>query len=190
MSDYVIRVQHSVETVTAMVLAQEVATRGLRRTVQVITAAVCLLLGTRFVGDIAKPYNYLFSLYGCFAIVFLNFPAKQRARQVVRSIEASGKAFPCSVFEFTKEGFRVKPEGTSGLGAWHPYSDVMRLFAYRGALYCFISDQAAFIFPASSFGPEQQDVFKRHLSERTGLNWQEPGRWLRANLRSVLRKQR
>ena len=96
MSPIMLEVQHTPQTISSLSYVQYSATHGLKKCVQVITAVVCLLLGTRLVGSIEPPFNYLFSAYGCFAILFLNLPAKWRSEKIIRQIQASKRGFPRS----------------------------------------------------------------------------------------------
>ena len=110
MKPFEIEVQHSAETVSDLARAQYAASHQTARLIQVITAVVCLLIGIRVIGHITEPFNYFFSLYGCLAIVFINVPAKSTADRTVKQIQASGKAFPCSVFVFaTAERAKTSP---------------------------------------------------------------------------------
>ena len=147
MKPFEIEVPHSAETVSDLARAQYAASHQTARLIQVITAVVCLLIGIRVIGHVAEPFNYFFSLYGCLAIVFINVPAKSTADRTVKQIQASGKAFPCSVFVFGEKGFNVRPKGDSGKGENIAYAQCHRLLRYRHATYFFLNEQAAFIFP-------------------------------------------
>ncbi len=76
MSDFTVEVQHSPDTILALSKVIYSIQNTKKRAVLVISAIVCLLLGSRLIGNIAEPFNYLFSLYGCFSLVFMNFPAR------------------------------------------------------------------------------------------------------------------
>ena len=120
MSPIMLEVQHTPQTISSLSYVQYSATHGLKKCVQVITAVICLLLGTRLVGSIEPPFNYLFSAYGCFAILFLNLPAKWRSEKIIRQIQASKRGFPRSVFRFGEDGFHVKTKGVKGKGDFSP----------------------------------------------------------------------
>lgn len=189
MSKYTFEVQHSPETISAMSYVQYVATHRLKRVVQVLTAIACLLLGTRLVWNIEPPVCYLFTAYGCFAILFLNLPAKWRAEQIVKRIQAAKAAFPCSIFHFEEgDAFRVTAKGFDGPGETHAYAGCHRLVQYRGDLYYFINRDGAFLFPARSLSAAGIDIasFKAFLEARTKLRFTRLDRFWNASLRSLL----
>ena len=190
MSGFTIEVQHTPETISAMSHVQYSATHGLKKAVQVGTATVCLLLGTHLLGDIRAPFHYLFSAYGCFALLFLNLPARWRAEKIVRGIQASGRGFPCSVFQFEEAGFRVTAKGFDGPGDFHAYADCHRLLEHRSGLYYFISPEAAFLFPPQSLQEGRAAELKAFLETRTGLRFTRLQRGLTASLRSLLHTRR
>lgn len=184
MSEFTVEVQHTPQTIGAMSYVQYAVANGLRRAVQVITAAVCLLLGTHLIGNIKPPFHYLFSAYGCFAILFLNLPAKWRSEQIVKRIQASGRGFPCSVFRFGEDGFWVTTKGVGGAGDHYAYGDCYRLVMHRDGLYYFISKEAAFLFPAESL--RQAPDLKAFLESATGLQCTRLERGWSVSLRSLL----
>lgn len=186
MSEFTLEVQHTPETIGAMSYAQYAVANGLKKTVQVITAVVCLLLGTRLIGNIEPPFHYLFSAYGCFAILFLNLPAKWRSEQIVKRIQASGRGFPCSVFRFGEKGFSVTTKGVGGAGDSYAYSDCYRLVEHQGGLYYFIGREAAFLFPQESLRNAPVPDFKAFLESATGLQVTRLARGWNASLRSLL----
>lgn len=190
MKDITIEVQHTPETISSMSYVQYSATHGLKKTVQVLTAVVCLLLGTNLLGDIRQPVNYLFTAYGCFALLFLNLPAKWRAEKIVKGIRSSKGGFPCSVFHFEEKGFRVTAKGYGGKGEYHAYPECHRLLEHHSGLYYFISPQAAFIFPPESLKGIDRAAFKALLEEKTGLQFTRLQRGLSASLRSLLHTRR
>ena len=190
MKDITVEVQHTPETISSMYYVQYSATHGLKKAVQVLTAVVCLLLGTNLLGSIRQPVNYLFTAYGCFALLFLNLPAKWRAEKITRGIASSKRGFPCSVFHFDEKGFRVTAKGYGGKGEYHAYQDCHRLLDHRSGLYYFISPQAAFIFPPESLKGIDRAAFKAFLEEKTGLQFTQLQRGLSASLRSLLHTRR
>ena len=190
MSGFTIEVQHTPETISAMSYVQYSATHGRKKAVQVLTAAVCLLLGTHLIGDIRAPFHYLFSAYGCFALLFLNLPAKWRAEKIVKGIQASGRGFPCSIFRFEEEGFRVTAKGFDGPGEFYAYSGCHRLVEHRSGRYYFIGPEAAFLFPPQSLSGGQAAVLKAFLEAHTGLRFTRLQQGLNASLRSLLHTRR
>lgn len=185
MTRFTIEVQHSPQTISTLSYVQYAATHGLKRAVQVITAVVCLLIGTRLIGNIQPPFHYLFTAYGCFAILFVNLPAKWRSEQIVKKIEASKRGFPCSIFHFEDDGLRVTAKGFGGSGEAYAYGDCHRLLEYRGGIYYFISRQAAFILPAQSLSAVDSGALKAFLETQTGLRFTRLERGWNASLRSL-----
>lgn len=189
MNKYTIKVQHSPATISSMSYVQYVATHKLKNAVQVLTAILCLLLGTRLVWDIQPPVCYLFTAYGCFAILFLNLPAKWRSEKIVKGIQASKRPFPCSIFHFDGEKeFYVTAKGFDGPGETYAFEDCHRLVQYKGDLYYFINRDAAFLFPAQSLdaaGVKPAD-FKTYLESRTKLRFTQLDRGWNTSLRSLL----
>lgn len=190
MKPFEIEVPHSTETVSDLTRAQYAASHQTARLIQVITAVVCLLIGIRVIGHVAEPFNYFFSLYGCLAIVFINVPAKSTADRTVKQIQASGKAFPCSVFVFGEKGFNVRPKGDSGKGENIAYAQCHRLLRYRHATYFFLNEQAAFIFPDHCIKGQSPDAFQAFLSLRTGKPCRTLYPWLTASLRSIIKEKK
>ena len=183
-------VQHSRETVMTLSRTQYAATHEMQRIVQVITAVVCLLLGTHLIGNIAEPFNYLFSLYGCLVFAFLNVPAKSRAEKVIAQVESSGGAYPCTIFEFLGDRIHVTAKGDAGPGEDHLYKDCRRLVESKGDLYYFISQEAAFLFPAPCVGTEQLPALKLYLEEKTGLRFTSLNLWYNVSLRSLFKSRK
>lgn len=186
MSPITLEVQHTPQTISSLSYVQYSATHGLKKCVQVITAVVCLLLGTRLVGSIEPPFNYLFSAYGCFAILFLNLPAKWRSEKIIRQIQASKRGFPRSVFRFGEDGFHVTTKGVKGKGDFYAYGDCHRLLEHHSGLYYFINREAAFVFPPESLKEVTPDAFKAFLQEHTHLQFTQFQRGWNATLRSIL----
>ena len=57
MSPITLNVQHTPQTISSLSYVQYSATHGLKKSVQVITAVVCLLLGPQLVGSMKAPAN-------------------------------------------------------------------------------------------------------------------------------------
>lgn len=183
-----IEVQHSAETVLALTRAQYAVSHKAARVVQVITAIVSLLVGIHFIGNVKEPFNYLFIIYGCFSIVFLNVPANSMANKVIQRIQATGQPYPCSVFTFCENGFSVKAKGPSGKIEQYNYRNCYRLLTYRHATFYFLNEQAAFIFPDDCLGNLTVHNFHEFLSQKTEKPCQIMYPWILASLRSVVKK--
>lgn len=190
MSAITVEVQHTPQTISSMSYVQYSSAHGTKNLVQIITAAVCLLLGTQLIGHIKPPFHYLFTAYGCFALLFLNLPAKWRTEKIVKGIQAAGHGFPCSIFHFEEEGLRVIAKGFSGPGEFYAYKDCRRLLEHRTGLYYFISPEAAFFFPTECLSGNQYVELKAFLSSHTGLEFTQLALSWNTSLRSLLRIRR
>ena len=185
-----IEVQHSADTVFALTRAQYAVSRRTARLIQVITAIVSLLIGIHFIGNVKEPFSYLFIIYGCFSIVFLNVPSNSMANKVIQKIQASGQSYPCSVFTFYEKGFSVKAKGPSGKIEQYNYRNCYRLLTYRHATFYFLNKQAAFIFPDKCLSGISVSHFHKFLSEKTGKPCQILYPWLLASLHPVSAKKK
>ena len=181
---------HSAETVSDLTRAQYAASHQTARLIQVITAVVCLLIGIRVIGHVAEPFNYFFSLYGCLAIVFINVPAKSTADRTVKQIQASGKAFPCSVFVFGERASTFAPRATAERAKTSPMPNAIGCFVIVMRPIFFLNEQAAFIFPDHCIKGQSPDAFQAFLSLRTGKPCRTLYPWLTASLRSIIKEKK
>ena len=102
------------EPVSGLTRAQYALSHKTAVRTQFVTAVVCLLIGVHAIGSVAEPFNYVFSLYGWLAIVFISVPASSLAGRVVVQIQKSGKPFPCAVCVFGEKDVNVRPKGDGG----------------------------------------------------------------------------
>ena len=177
-----IEVQHSADTVLALTRAQYAVSHRTARLIQVITAIVSLLIGIHFIGNVKEPFSYLFIIYGCFSIVFLNVPSNSMANKVIQRIQSAGQPYPCSVFTFYEKDFSVKAKGPSGKIEHYNYQNCYRLLAYRHATFYFLNKQAAFIFPDDCLREISVSHFHEYLAQKTGKPCQILYPWLLASL--------
>ncbi len=190
MSDFTVEVQHSPDTILALSKVIYSIQNTKKRAVMVISAIVCLLLGSRLIGNIAEPFNYLFSLYGCFSLVFMNFPAKYRGETIINNLRKGNKPFPCSVFQFQKDCFTVNTKNYESNKEKYQYKDCHRLIIGKDALYYFLNREAAFIFPISCLPEGQVEAFKTYLEEKTGLRFTVMNHWWNATLKSLFNRKK
>lgn len=179
-------VQHSRQTISALSNTQYLATHELRRFIQIAVGIVCLLLGTQIIGSIKQPINYLFSLYGCFSIAFINVPAKARAERICHQLESSSVGYPCTIFSFCEDGIHITAKGNQGPGEIRSYDDCYRLVLHKGDLYFFVNKDAAFLFPSSALRDLSFQDFVSFLEKKTGLHAKAPNRWYSFTLRDLL----
>lgn len=184
MADMTLRIQHSKNTITQLSYTQYSVTYAKRKLVIILMAVICLLLGTRLIGSIQSPYHYLFSLYGCFSIVFLNFPAKRRAEKIIIQIERSSCGYPCSIFEWGDKEFSVTSDNEKAVKEYYKYCDCHKLVEYKNAYYYFINRHAAFIFPFDQI-IEQKQTLKNLLEKKTNLSFQPLHAWWNISLHSL-----
>ena len=185
-----IEVQHSADTVFALTRAQYAVSRRTARLIQVITAIVSLLIGIHFIGNVREPFSYLFIIYGCFSIVFLNVPSKSMANRVIQKIQTSGQSYPCSVFTFYEKGFSVKAKGPSGKIEQYNYRNCYHLLTYRHATFYFLNKQAAFIFPDECLQGISVSHFHEFLTQKTGKPCQILYPWLLASFHYKVKKKK
>lgn len=190
MSDFRIEVQHTPDTILALSKVLYSTQNVKKRVVLVISAVICLLLGSRLIGNIAEPFNYLFSLYGCFSLVFMNFPAKYRGETIINNLQKNNKPFPCSVFQFEKDYFMVGTKNYDSKNEKHFYKECHRLLIYKDALYYFLNRQSAFILPMECLPDGQTEAFKAYLEEKTGLEFTIMNRWWNVTLKSLFKQKK
>ena len=190
MEPFKIEVQHSEKTVSDLTRAQYAFSHKTTRLIQMFTAIVCILIGVHIIGNVAEPFNYLFTLYGCLCIVFINVPAQSTANHVIEQIKKSGKAFPCSEFIFNEKSFNVRPKDDCGKGEDIDYSRCYRLLRYRHATYFFLNKQTAFIFPDSCVHEQTSKEFQAFLTRQTKIKCQSLYPWMSASIWSIINQKR
>lgn len=188
MKPFIVEVQHSESTVYALIRAQYSVSHKTARIIQVISAIISILIGVNFIGHVKQPINYLFILYGCFSVVFINVPVKSMAQKVVHQIKDSGHKYPCSVFTFNNDGFAVKAKGPLGKTECYEYKKCERLLSYRHATYYFINKEAAFIFPDQCITGMSVKEFQNFLSGKTEKPCRTLYPWLTASVWSAFKR--
>ena len=158
-----------------------------RKTVTILIGIICLLIGARLIGHMAEPWNYLFIVYGCFSIAFINVPARWRSERICAAIEKSKNGYPCTLFDFGDSSFTANTKGNSKKGDVHHYSDCFCLVETKDGYFYFISRDAAFPFPYSSIQEKEDKAFRRFLEEKTGLSFIPVLSLLSFNINDLLR---
>ena len=190
MNDFTFEVQHTSNTITELSNVLYNTKNSKKKVVWVLGSIFCLLLGTNIIGSISEPLNYLFLMLGCFALVFLNAPAKYQAENIIEEFHKKNSPLPCSVFKFQNNRFTVSTKNYESKEDAHLYKDCHRLLMHKDALYYFLSKDAAFMFPISALPSGQIEAFKSYLEKKTGLQFTTMNQWWNVSLRSLFRQKK
>lgn len=190
MNDFKIEVQHTPDTIMSLSKVLYSTQNAKKRAVLVISAVGCMLLGTGLIGNIAEPFNYLFSLYGCFSLVFMNFPAKYKGEMIINHLRKNNMPFPCSVFQFEKDYFVISTKNYDSKNEKYVYKECYRLLAYKDSLYYFLNRESAFILPIRYLPAGQAEVIKEYLEKKTGLQFTTMNCWWNTTLKSLFKQKK
>lgn len=122
----------------------------------------------------------LILLVGAWLIVSLDFPSQMKADKV---IEERGGSLPKMEYEFYESEMKLSGEGSMNI----KYKKFSRLLEDSGYLYLFISRDSVCMIDRSTLKPDDNDKFKKFISEKTGLEWCREQSMLSMNLYDIKR---
>ena len=183
-----LEVQYNRQLIQMLTRVQYDTSHAGRKAVTILVGILCLLIGGRFIGQMAEPWNYLFAIYGCFSITFINVPARSLSEKICSAIEKSAHGYPCSLFDFGDLSFTANTKGNSGKGDTHLYSNCYRLVETKDGFFYFINRDAAFPFPLTSIPEDKRNDFRLFLEEKTGLSFSPVLTLLNFSIKDLLRR--
>lgn len=175
MKRFTAQIRHSYDTIVRMCRVQEDTFHFGRKALMALAGIALTVLGA---WNLSSALGLLFALVGCWLLVSLNFPAKNRAQSIRQALDGQ---YPTNGYEFYDKHFVLLAQNQDVVN----YDRIVRLVEDDGYCYLFINEQASYMLEKASLGTELT-AFMAFMEKATGLSWTKPYRLTTFNLRTIL----
>ena len=175
MKRFTAQIRHSYDTILRMCRVQDDTFNFGRKILMALLGLALTVLGAWNLSSVA---GLVFALVGCWLLVSLNFPARNRAQSIREALQGE---YPTNRYEFYDKHFVLLAQNQDVVD----YGKIVRLVEDDGYCYLFVSAQAAYMLEKASLGTELSR-FKAFMEKATGLSWMKPYRLSTFNLKSIL----
>ena len=176
MKRFTAQIRHSYDTILRMCRVQDDTFNFGRKILMALLGLALTVLGAWNLSSVA---GLVFALVGCWLLVSLNFPARNRAQSIREALQGE---YPTNRYEFYDKHFVLLAKNHDLIR----YDRLQRLVEDEQYCYLFINREASYMLEKASLGG-QTDAFKAFLSKETGLEWTQPYRLSTFNLKALRR---